>query len=261
MLMLQYCKKQYNSNQGKVKSKSALLFTFIVFWLGIIIAIIAASHSIREQLIYPLTYLLFIFLVCLRRVLYCLSQKHIEFNNGKITWKFETNGTAEPPWVFLCTAYPGVFIAVHHILWVMIGIITEPFWALPVVTTLVMLAFLFYVLSSLYFSFQKWEIWQTINFFLLVAVAISVMLVQFSFLLIGHQFFDESLISSAIQSALVVIISIWLRSSEDPEDKNNNEGEKDQDVVDGYSTPAINAENVSLASSPFVNEYWKLQQD
>ena len=165
-------------------------------------------------------------------------------------------GTAEPGCEFLCTAYPGVLIAVHHILWVMIGIITEPFWALPVVTTLMILAFLFFVLSSLYFSFQKWESWQTINFLLLVAVAISVMLVQFSFLLIVHQFFDESLISSAIQSALVVIISIWLKSSKDTEDRNNDEGEKVQDAVDGYHTPGIDdTENVSLASNPFVNEF------
>lgn len=208
----------------------------------------------QEQIIYPLTYLSLIFLVCIRRFLYCLSRKHIKCKNHKITsWKFEKDGNAEPGWGFLCTAYPGCFIAVHHILWVMIGIITEPFWALPVVTTFVMLAFLFYVLSSLYFSFQTWEMWQTINFVLLVAVAISVMLVQFSFLLIGHQFFDESLISSAIQSALVVIISIWLRSSEDDENTDTHDhlinNDEDGDNVDGCNTPRIEGERISLASS------------
>ncbi|XP_078366264.1 uncharacterized protein LOC144650452 [Oculina patagonica] len=55
-LFLQHCKKQFKSNQGKVKS--VLLFIFVLFWLGIIVAIIAASHSMQEQLIYPLTYLL-----------------------------------------------------------------------------------------------------------------------------------------------------------------------------------------------------------
>ncbi|KAL9978759.1 hypothetical protein ACROYT_G016314 [Oculina patagonica] len=251
-LFLQYCKKQYTSKPGILRVKSALLFIFVLFWLGIIVAIIAASHSMQEQLIYPLTYLVLIFLVCIRRFLYCLSRKHIKCENRKITsWKFEKDGNAESGWGFLCTAYPGCFIAVHHILWVMIGIITEPFWALPVVTTFVMLAFLFYVLSSLYFSFQTWEMWQTINFVLLVAVAISVMLVQFSFLLIGHQFFDESLISSAIQSALVVIISIWLRSSEEDEDTdsrliNNDEAE---DNVDGCNTPRIEGDQISLVSS------------
>ena len=253
-LFLQHCKKQYKGNPSKVKS--ALLFIFVLFWLGIIAAILSTSYSRQDrQLTYPLTYLLFIFLVCLRRFLYCLSRKHIKCINCKITsWKFEKDGNVEPAWGFLCTVYPGCFIAVHHVLWVMIGIITEPFWALPVVTTLMMLAFLFYVLSSLYFSFEKWDMWQTINFVLLVAVAISVMLAQFSFLLIGHQFFDESLISSAIQSALVVIISIWLKSSEDVQDKDNDmnnnhqEGEEVLDKVDGRNTPPIDGEKTSLAS-------------
>ena len=128
----------------------------------------------------------------------------------------------------LCTAYPGCFIVVHHTLWVMIGIITDPFWALPVITALVMMAFLFYVLLSLFFSFQTWGRWQTINFALLVAVGVSVMLVQFSFFLIGQQFFDESLISSAIQSALVVISSIWLtyfKGKNNDSDRSNGDGE------------------------------------
>lgn len=141
----------------------------------------------------------------------------------------------------------------------MIGIITEPFWALPVVTTIVMLAFLFYVLSSLFFSLEKWDKWQRINFALLVAVGMSVMLVQFSFLLIGQQFFDESLISSAIQSALVVIISIWLKSSDEDinnDENNNNEVEEAEDNVDGtiHSENAGNGDESMLNSSsqPFA---------
>lgn len=215
-------------------------------------AIFAAGYSIQGQVIYPLVYLLFIFLICLRRFLYCLSRGHIERNNGKISWKFEKNGNAEPGWGFLCTAYPGCFIAVHHTLWVMIGIITEPFWALPVVTTIVMLAFLFYVLSSLFFSLEKWDMWQRINFALLVAVGMSVMLVQFSFLLIGQQFFDESLISSAIQSALVVIISIWLKSSDEDinnDENNNNEVEEAEDNVDG----TIHLENAGNGDESMLN--------
>lgn len=223
-LFLRYCKNQDNQS-GNVKS--ALLLIFVLFWLGIVVAILAAIYSIQLQIFYPLIYLSFIFLVCLRRFLYCLSRRHIERDNDcKISWKFKENGEAEPVRGSLCTVYPGCFIAVHHTLWIMIGIITEPFWALPIITSIVMLAFLFYVLSSLFFSFREWHRWEIINFALLVAVAMSVMLVQFSFFLIGQQFFDESLISSATQSTLVVIISIWLKTSK--QGKNN----KDKEAVD-----------------------------
>ena len=209
MLFLQYCKERYQGDhEQSAKVKSALLFVFVLFWLGVVEAIVAAVYSTQLQVLYPLIYLFFIFLVCLRRFLYCLNGGHIHRHNCTISWKFEKGDEAEPAWGFLCTAYPGCFIAVHHTLWVMIGIITEPFWALPILTTIVMLAFLFYVLSSFFFSYAKWDKWQAINFALLVVVGMSIMLVQFSFFLIGQQFFDESLISGAIQSALVVIISI-----------------------------------------------------
>ena len=49
----------------------------------------------------------------------------------------------------------------------------------------------------------------------MIAAGISVVMIQLSFLLVGNQFFNESLLSSAIQSALVVIISIWFRSIKD----------------------------------------------
>lgn len=249
-LFLRYCKKHYQGNQSRGKAKSALLFVFVLFWLGTAVAILAAFYSIQLQILYPLIYLIFIFLVCLRRFLYCLCRGHIESDNdGKKSWKFGKNGIAEPVRGFLCTAYPGCFIAVHHTLWVMIGIITDPYWALPIITALVMMAFLFYVLSSLFFSFQTWNAWQTINFALLVAVGLSVILVQFSFFIIGQQFFDESLISSAIQSALVVILSIWLKSSDE---EKSNEDKVAVDEVDGqrHSTnPTESTEEGMLDSS------------
>lgn len=210
----------------KIKVKSVLLFVFVLFWLGTVVAVFAAAYSIQgRQVIYPLIYLFFIFLLCLRRFRYSLSPLRGR-NDGAISGETGKNRNKEPEQeepasCFLCTAFPGCFIALHHTLWVMIGIITEPFWALPIVTTIVMLAFLFYVLSFLFFGIEGWEKKNAINFALVVAAGMSVLLVQFSFFLIGQQFFDESLISSAIQSALVVIISIWLKSVVG--DKNNQD--------------------------------------
>lgn len=226
MLFLQYCKERYQGEQS-ADVKSALLFVFVLFWLGVAVAIFAASSSTQLQVLYPLIYLCFIFLVCLRRFLYCLYAGHIRSHNGRISWKFEKIGEAKPAWGFLCTAYPGCFIAVHHTLWVMIGIITDPFWALPILTSILMLSFLFYVTSSLYFSYQAWDKSQAINFALFVVGGISITLVLFSFFLIGRQFFAENLISGAIQAALVVIINFFLKTLK--KSKNNDSGERNQD--------------------------------
>ena len=226
MLFLQYCKERYQGKQS-AEVKSALLLVFVLFWLGVVEAIFAAGSSTQLQVLYPLIYLCFIFLVCLRRFLYCLHAGHIHRYNGRISWKFDKNGEAEPAWGFLCTAYPGCFIAVHHTLWVMIGIITDPFWALPILTTILMLSFLFYVTSSLFFSYATWNKSHAINFTLFVVGGISIILVLFSFFLIGQQFFAENLISGAIQALLVVIINFFLKTFK--KNKNNDSDEKNED--------------------------------
>ena len=70
----------------------------------------------------------------------------------------------------------------------------------------------------------------------MIAACISVVMVQLSFLLVGNQFFNESLLSSAIQSALVVIISIWFRSIKKANEEvgyagNNNRNNEANDTV------------------------------
>ena len=213
MLVLKYCRGESS------RAKSILSLVFVVLLCGTIVAIVAVIYSRQAQIIYPLTYLLFILLIFLLCSVYYLFQASNEDNKINIVClKFGNDGKLHSESILLWTTYPGIFIAVHHALWVMIGIITEPYWALPVATSFIMFAFLFYVLSALYFSPKypkKWDTSAKINFGFMIAAGISVVMVQLSFLLVGNQFFDESLLSSAIQSALVVIISIWFRSIKD----------------------------------------------
>ena len=206
MLVLKYCRGESN------RAKSILSLVFVVLLCGTIVAIVAVIYSRQAQIIYPLTYLLFILLIFLLCSAYYLFQAGNE-DNKIACFKFGNNGKLQSKSILLWTTYPGIFIAVHHALWVMIGIITEPYWALPVATSFIMFAFLFYLLSALFFSqTQEWDTSMKIKFGFMIAACISVVMVQLSFLLVGNQFFDESLLSSAIQSALVVIISIWFRS-------------------------------------------------
>lgn len=207
MLVLKYCGQRRGA-------KSILSLVFVAFLCGTVLAIVTVIYSSQAQIIYPLTYLLIILFSCLFSSVYYLFQAR-QSTIDIVCLEFRHNGEPQSRSVLLWTAYPGIFVAVHHALWVMIGIITEPYWALPVATSFIMFAFLFYVLSALYFSTEDWNISAKINFGFMVAAGISVVMIQLSFLLIGNQFFDESLLSSAIQSALVVMISIWFRSIKD----------------------------------------------
>lgn len=207
MLVLKYCGQRRGA-------KSILSLVFVAFLCGTVLAIVTVIYSSQAQIIYPLTYLLIILFSCLFSSVYYLFQAR-QSTIDIVCLEFRHNGEPQSRSVLLWTAYPGIFVAVHHALWVMIGIITEPYWALPVATSFIMFAFLFYVLSALYFSTEDWNASAKVNFGFMVAAGISVVMIQLSFLLIGNQFFDESLLSSAIQSALVVMISIWFRSIKD----------------------------------------------
>lgn len=211
MLVLKYCRGESS------RAKSILSLVFVVLLCGTIVAIVAVIYSSEAQIIYPLTYLLFIlsiFLLCSANYLFQAGNEDNRINI--VCLKFGNDGELHSESILRWTTYPGIFIAVHHALWVMIGIITEPYWALPVATSFIMFAFLFYVLSALFFSQKKkWDTSMKINFGFMIAAGISVVMVQLSFLLVGNQFFNESLLSSVIQSALVVMITIWFRSIKD----------------------------------------------
>ena len=145
MLVLKYCRGESS------RAKSILSLVFVVLLCGTIVAIVAVIYSRQAQIIYPLTYLLFILSIFLLCSAYYLFQAGNE-DNKIACFKFGNNGKLQSKSILLWTTYPGIFIAVHRALWVMIGIITEPYWALPVATSFIMFAFLFYLLSALFFS-------------------------------------------------------------------------------------------------------------
>ena len=59
MLVLKYCRSESS------RAKSILSLVFVVLLCGTIVAIVAAIYSSQAQIIYPLTYLLFILLIFL----------------------------------------------------------------------------------------------------------------------------------------------------------------------------------------------------
>ena len=206
MICIQLFNETYNNNSDVVV-KATLFFLIVVFCLGVISAITALSYSAQgSQVVYPLVYVFSIVLVFLRGFMYC-----------RINLK--TDALVNPRTLQNISPYavdPGCFIVVHYVLWMMIGMITEPFWALPVVTSCAVVIFLFYVSAFFYLSADRhWDTRDKVNLAVLVFAVLSTISVQFSFFLVGSHFFNEGLVSSIIPSVLVVILSVWCKFFKD----------------------------------------------
>ena len=206
MLCIQLFNENYN-NRDDVVVKATLFFLFVVFCLGATFAIIAACYSSeKNQVIYPLAYLFSIALIFLRGFFYCRANLKPDAQVNRKT----------PHSLSPYTVDPGCFIVVHYVLWMMIGVITEPFWAVPIVTSCAAIIFLFYLSAFFFLSTdRKWDTRDKVNLAVLIFAILSTISVQFSFFVVGSHFFNEGLVSSIIPSVLVVILSIWCKFFKD----------------------------------------------
>ena len=94
------------------------------------------------------------------------------------------------------SVYPGSFVMIHSVLWMTVGMITEPYWAIPVVSSLAAAVCLFYFLLGFCHSPDRnWDIRDKINSALLFLFFMSVISVQLLFFFIGGPFFNEEIIS------------------------------------------------------------------
>ena len=185
------CTQLFNdkSSEKDVVVKATLLFLFFVCFAGIISAITAICYSMEEyKMAYPFVYL---FTIGIAFVLgYSIPN-----------WKRKT-----------AHVYPGSFVVIHSILWMMVGMITEPFWAIPVVTSCALVIFLFYLLACFSLSSDRnWDTRDIFNFVLLVVLIMSTISVQFSLFVVGSHFFNDGLVSSVIPAVLLVMLSVWCK--------------------------------------------------
>ena len=108
--------------------------------------------------------------------------------------------------------YPSLFIGFHHLLWVLLGMITEPFWAFPIFvaisSVLFALFYLVYELNSVNISDSRLK-----YFIMSLSLAAFLVFSFFIFILVvvGQAFFSESLIAGVVQTLLILIITWWFR--------------------------------------------------
>lgn len=95
----------------------------------------------------------------------------------------------------------------------LVGMITEPYWAIPVVTLHAAAVCFFYLLLGFYHSLDRdWNIRDKINLTLLFILLMSIISVQVLFFLVVSHFFNEGLIFSAIPSVLIIILGFWCKN-------------------------------------------------
>jgi len=134
--------------------------------------------------------------------------------------------------------YPGLFIGIHHFLWTMIGITTEPFWAIPVATSVVAVALLVYLLAFYCVSSERtWDALDIFHLVVLVCAVLSIVAVLFSFFLAGNQFFDNNLMSSTIPGILIVILSVWWKFYKDKESSSPTSNKNFRPVSQNVTSP------------------------
>lgn len=130
--------------------------------------------------------------------------------------------------------YPAIFMACHHVLWIFLGVVTEPFWGITILGAVFSISFciyfLVYHLHVAFFHSKNDPFMCTMIFCLILGGFIAVILFLLVFLTVAQVFLSESLISAAIQNVLVFVATIWFKSLRD--DKKIDGGKENQEGSD-----------------------------
>lgn len=172
------------------QKKSALILLLIVFILEVIIAIVACTNS-SQVAVYP------IFFIISMGFLSGIVLLYMRCRNNKLCQI-----------LLAALAFSTLFMSFHHLIWIVFGVLTEPFWAVPVLV--VACSFCFSVFVQAYYNFKAFERCDVQAFFLSVAVIISLLLFFFVTGVVSQSFLSSSPVSGLIQSALVVIATLWM---------------------------------------------------
>ena len=223
------------SERGKVEA--VMLLSFSVFVLGLILIFFAWDHSN-----YVCVFSVFVLVVLVRRALWCIGlhccidKRRLVGRQSKyhyFDWFTFSKGHEVPSKnaFSLLVLYPAVFMACHHLLWILLGVITEPFWGLSVfVAVLSVSATFFFLTCEFYKDFPADERTCTCNrclgcnkccgwnycipFFLSLILVImgflAFLLLIFTLLVVAQSFLSESLISTLFQNSAVFISTVWL---------------------------------------------------
>ena len=203
--------------------KVLFLFEFILALIPVINVIIEVIETGRWRgYMYPITYFLFPFgysILCFTR---CVAKRRCSVHYIAIAcctfWM-----TVEEVIIF-CT----FFMSIHHLLWILLGVITEPSWAVPVLAVVCSVCIAIYALA---YNNQKAFPGTRCHTptAVLSALLVIILVVQFVvFGLAGEVFLSTDPVAGIISSLLVFVVSLWFNYFKKKiyRDSRNNLGDK-----------------------------------
>ena len=217
-------------NDSKVAT--VLFLSLIVFILGVCLICYAL---VSQHDVYTFTFFAFVILVLFRRAIWCIHKRP---TMGTFDWSLtEGNEKKTSTNIISCfILYPAVFMACHHLLWILLGIITEPFWGISVLAAVLSVSAVFcFLFHDFRANFPSLECNRKclIAFFLDLGGFFAFLLLIFVLFVVGQSFLSESLITTLVQNVLVVFATLTFRyleldpktESEDDEGENGNQRE------------------------------------
>ena len=236
--------KETPENDSKVAT--VMFLSLFVFALAFGLHIFAlVSH--RD--VYSCTFFAFVVLVLFRRACWCIHKRRRmrRTNTQCILKRFDcslTKGNDKKTSTNIISCfilYPAVFMACHHLLWILLGVITEPFWGISVLAAVLSVSavfcFLFYDFRTHFSSFEC-DRKCLIALFLDLGGFFAFLLLIFELLVVGQSFLSESLITTLVQNILVVFATLAFRyvkldpktETEDDEGENGEQMELQQEA-------------------------------
>ena len=221
-----------------------------VMWLCLVVfasgLLLISCAWCRSTCVYVCVFFGFVMSVLFRRAVWCACI-HCIFGDKKFVWSF-TKGHEEPTSTNIISCfilYPAVFMACHHLLWILLGIITEPFWGISVlVAVLSISAVLFFLTYEFHKAFPSPEcsIPFMMSLILIPGIFLAFVLLILVLLVISQSFLSESLISTLVQNGLVFFATLWLTYLKvDPRENPGRANERE---------PATREERIPLQQLP-----------
>ena len=153
-----------NNNNNNSKIVAVMWLSLVAVASGLLL-ICCAWY--RSTYVYVRVFFGFMIFVLVRRAGWrtCI---HCIFGNKKFVWRF-TKDHEEPTSTNIISCfilYPAVFMACHHLLWILLGIITEPFWGISVLGAVVSISAVLFFLTYEFHKLKKHSLPQNVVFHL-----------------------------------------------------------------------------------------------
>ena len=197
------------ANDSKVAT--VMFLSLVVFALGFCFHFFAL---VSQRDVYSCTFFALVIVVLFRRAGWCVyKNRETQCIIKRFDWSL-TKGNEKKTSTNIISCfilYPAVFMACHHLLWILLGVITEPFWGISVLAAVLSASAVFCFLFHDFFThFSSFECDRKclIALFLDLGGFVAFLLLIFVLLVVGQSFLSESLITTLVQNILVVFATL-----------------------------------------------------